>query len=121
MLLVGLNESSLVPHIISQLKDSELAIQMASRLNLPGADDLYQYQFNQLLQQGTLFYNTPLLIVFLHQYQFNQLIYYNIVMTKAYLFCTLFFYNIPSYFSFIFFFLSLFLFLNILKYHFLLI
>ena len=52
MLLVGLNESSLVPYIVSQLRDNELALQIASRLNLPGADDLYQQQFNQLLQQG---------------------------------------------------------------------
>jgi clathrin heavy chain len=52
VLLVGLNESSLVPYIVSQLRDNELALQIASRLNLPGADDLYQQQFNQLLQQG---------------------------------------------------------------------
>ena len=52
MLLVGLNEGSLVPYIVSQLRDSELAIAIASRLNLPGADDLYQQQFTQLLQQG---------------------------------------------------------------------
>jgi Clathrin-H-link/Clathrin, heavy-chain linker len=49
---VGLNEGSLVPYIVSQLRDSELAIAIASRLNLPGADDLYQQQFTQLLQQG---------------------------------------------------------------------
>lgn len=52
VLLVGLNEGSLVPYIVSQLRDSELAIAIASRLNLPGADDLYQQQFTQLLQQG---------------------------------------------------------------------
>jgi clathrin heavy chain len=49
---VGLNEGALVPYIMSQLRDSELALQIASRLNLPGADDLYQQNFNQLLQQG---------------------------------------------------------------------
>ena len=49
---MGLNEGSLVPYIVSQLRDSELAIAIASRLNLPGADDLYQQQFTQLLQQG---------------------------------------------------------------------
>ena len=52
VLLVGLNESALVPYIVTQLKDAELAIQIASRLQLPGAEDLYQVQFNQLLQQG---------------------------------------------------------------------
>lgn len=49
VLHVGLNETSLVPYIVSQLHDNQLAIEIASRLNLPGADDLYVAQFNTLL------------------------------------------------------------------------
>lgn len=49
VLLVALNESALVPYIINTLRDTEFAIQIASRLGLPGADDLYVAQFNQLL------------------------------------------------------------------------
>jgi clathrin heavy chain len=49
VLLVGLNEAALVPYVINTLRDQEFAIQLASRLGLPGADDLYISQFNALL------------------------------------------------------------------------
>lgn len=49
VLHIAVNEAALVPYIISTLRDSELAIQLATRLNLPGADDLYASQFNTLL------------------------------------------------------------------------
>lgn len=49
---VGLNESALVPFIVNQLRDTQLAIDIASRLNLPGADDLYAQQFNALIAAG---------------------------------------------------------------------
>eukprot|EP01038_Epipyxis_sp_PR26KG_P012690 gene12690-17015_t len=52
VLLVSLNEQTLVPYIVGQLKDQELAIQIASRLNLAGADDLYAGQFNTLIAAG---------------------------------------------------------------------
>ena len=52
VLHVGINESNLVPYIVGQLRDQELAIQIASRLNLPGADDLYSAQFNTLIAAG---------------------------------------------------------------------
>ena len=52
VLHVGINEASLVPYIVGQLRDQELAIQIASRLNLPGADDLYAAQFNTLITAG---------------------------------------------------------------------
>jgi clathrin heavy chain len=52
VLHVGLNEANLVPYIVGQLRDPELAIQIASRLNLPGADDLYASQFNALIGSG---------------------------------------------------------------------
>jgi hypothetical protein len=37
VLHVGINENSLVSYIVGQLRDSQLAIEVASRLNLPGA------------------------------------------------------------------------------------
>lgn len=52
VLHVGLNEQNLVPYIVGQLKDQQLAIEVASRLNLSGADDLYAAQFNSLLAAG---------------------------------------------------------------------
>jgi clathrin heavy chain len=52
VLHVGLNEASLVPYVVGQLRDQELAIAVSSRLNLAGADDLYVAQFNQLIAVG---------------------------------------------------------------------
>lgn len=52
VLHVGINESQLVPYIIGTLRDQQLAIELASRLNLPGADDLYVTQFNTLIAAG---------------------------------------------------------------------
>jgi len=49
VLHVALNEANLVPYIVSVLRDQELALQLASRLNLAGADDIYVSQFNTLL------------------------------------------------------------------------
>jgi clathrin heavy chain len=54
VLHVGINESFLVPYIVNQLRDPQLAIEIASRLNLPGADDLYVAQFNQLIAAGDI-------------------------------------------------------------------
>ncbi len=52
VLLIGVNEMNLVPYVVGQLRDQELAIALASRLNLPGADDLYAQQFNTLIAAG---------------------------------------------------------------------
>lgn len=49
VLRVGINPNTLVPYIVSTLRDTALAISIASRLNLPGADDLYMQQFQQLI------------------------------------------------------------------------
>jgi clathrin heavy chain len=37
---VAVNEATLVPYIVSTLRDNALGIALAARLNLPGADDL---------------------------------------------------------------------------------
>ena len=47
---VCVNEANLVPYIVSNLHDQQLAIEIASRLNLAGADELYVAQFNSLMQ-----------------------------------------------------------------------
>lgn len=52
VLHIGVNDMNLVPYIVGQLRDSQLAIEIASRLNLPGADDLYSQQFNTLISAG---------------------------------------------------------------------
>ncbi|KAJ1426287.1 hypothetical protein B484DRAFT_397626 [Ochromonadaceae sp. CCMP2298] len=52
VLQVTVNESTLVPYIVGQLRDQQLAIDIASRLNLSGADDLYVAQFNTLIAAG---------------------------------------------------------------------
>ena len=49
---IGISEANLVPYIVGTLRDQQLAIEIASRLNLPGADDLYVAQFNTLLGTG---------------------------------------------------------------------
>jgi clathrin heavy chain len=54
VLRLTLNKDALAPYIVSTLRDSELAIALASRLNLPGADELYVGQFQQLLAQGNV-------------------------------------------------------------------
>ena len=52
VLSVSVDESNIVPYIMKTLNNPELAIKLASRNNLPGADDLYLARFNQLFQQG---------------------------------------------------------------------
>jgi clathrin heavy chain len=54
VLSISLNEAALVPYIVSQLRDAPLAIDLAARLNLSGADELYQGQFQQLLAAGDI-------------------------------------------------------------------
>lgn len=50
VLQVTINQQTLIPYISSTLRDNQLAISLAGRLNLPGADDLYIAEFNRLLQ-----------------------------------------------------------------------
>lgn len=55
VLQVTINTQTLVPYILhGPLKDSALAISIASRMNLPGADDLYVSQFQTLLAQNNV-------------------------------------------------------------------
>ena len=52
VLSVDVDENTIVPYILTTLNNTELAFKLASRANLPGADDLYVQQYQQLFQSG---------------------------------------------------------------------
>lgn len=47
-----LNGQALVPYILNTLRDNPLALQLAGRLNLPGAENLFAAEFERLISQG---------------------------------------------------------------------
>lgn len=49
---VSVDDQTLVPYILTTLNNTELAFKLASRGNLPGADDLYIKQYQSLFQSG---------------------------------------------------------------------
>lgn len=49
VLQIAVNEATLVQYVVNVLRDNQLAIQLAARLNLPGADDLYVAEFNRMM------------------------------------------------------------------------
>ncbi|KTW31407.1 hypothetical protein T552_00051 [Pneumocystis carinii B80] len=52
VLSVSIDESNIIPYILNNLNDISLAIKMATRGNLPGAEDLYKQQFDNLFSAG---------------------------------------------------------------------
>ena len=48
MLSVSLDEDNIIPYIINTLNNQELALKLASRGGLSGADDLYVQRFQTL-------------------------------------------------------------------------
>ena len=52
VLSVSVDEANIIPYIINNLNNTELAIRLASRAHLRGADDLYVRRFNELFDQG---------------------------------------------------------------------
>lgn len=54
LLQVALNEANLVPYITGTLRDQELALALATRLNLSGADEIYVQKFNTLISTGDI-------------------------------------------------------------------
>ncbi|OSD03000.1 clathrin heavy chain [Trametes coccinea BRFM310] len=52
VLSVSVDEQTVVPYILTTLNNTELAFKLASRANLPGADELYIKQYQQLFQSG---------------------------------------------------------------------
>ena len=47
-----MDENNLVPYIINTQKNPELAMHMAIRNNLAGAEELFVKKFNDLFSQG---------------------------------------------------------------------
>lgn len=52
VLSVSVDENTIVPYILNTLNNTELAFKMASRANLPGADELYVQRYQQLFTTG---------------------------------------------------------------------
>lgn len=52
MLLATVNEATMVPFVSQQLGNLELAMALASRGNLPGAEPLVIQNFEKLFNQG---------------------------------------------------------------------
>jgi clathrin heavy chain len=52
VLSVSVDENNLVPYIVNTIGNPELALKIATRSGLPGADDLYAQRFQQVFQSG---------------------------------------------------------------------
>lgn len=52
VLSVSVDETNIVPYITTTLQNADLALRMATRNNLAGAEQLLVHKFNQLFQQG---------------------------------------------------------------------
>ena len=52
VLTVTVDENNIIPYLLQNPANSTLAVKLASRGGLAGADDLYQQQFEQLCAQG---------------------------------------------------------------------
>ncbi|KAE9015521.1 Clathrin heavy chain 1 [Phytophthora rubi] len=49
LLHFGINREKLVPYVLNSLRDPELALALASRMDLPGAEELFYPEFNRLV------------------------------------------------------------------------
>lgn len=52
VLSVTVDETTIIPYLLQNPENAELAYKLASRGGLPGADSLYQDRFNQLFNSG---------------------------------------------------------------------
>jgi clathrin heavy chain len=52
VLSVNVDEQTIIPYTLTTLNNMELAFKLASRGNLPGVDDLYVKQYQQLFASG---------------------------------------------------------------------
>ncbi len=52
VLSVGVEEDNIIQYITNTLQNPDLALRMASRNNLPGAEDLFVRKFNTLFQNA---------------------------------------------------------------------
>ncbi|KAF5610526.1 clathrin heavy chain [Fusarium subglutinans] len=53
VLFVTIDDNNIIPYLLQNPANSEMAIKMASRAGLPGADNLYARQFEQLFNAGS--------------------------------------------------------------------
>src|SRR5262249_3699814 len=51
-LFVTVDETTAIPYLLQNPANTEIAVKLASRAGLPGADDLYAKQFDQLFNSG---------------------------------------------------------------------
>lgn len=54
VLQFSINKNTMVPYILQTLRDSQLALGVANRLDLPGAEDLYFTEFNRLMSANDI-------------------------------------------------------------------
>ncbi|QIW98006.1 hypothetical protein AMS68_003524 [Peltaster fructicola] len=52
VLSVSVDDNTIIPYLLQNPENAELAYKLASRAGLPGADNLYQQRFDQLLTVG---------------------------------------------------------------------
>ena len=52
VLSVSVEEENIIPYVTTNLQNPDLALRMAGRNNLPGAEDLFVRKFNALFQAG---------------------------------------------------------------------
>ncbi|KAI9053648.1 hypothetical protein LZ554_002602 [Drepanopeziza brunnea f. sp. 'monogermtubi'] len=52
VLSVAVDETTIIPYLLQNPANSSMAVKLASRAGLPGADNLYAQQFDQLLNSG---------------------------------------------------------------------
>nr|POF03005.1 putative clathrin heavy chain [Quercus suber] len=52
VLSVSVDENTIIPYLLKTPENAEMAYKLASRAGLPGADQLYQQRFDQLLNMG---------------------------------------------------------------------
>lgn len=53
VLSVSVDEDTIIPYITTTLQNADLALRIAARNNLPGAEDLFARKFNQLFAAGS--------------------------------------------------------------------
>lgn len=53
VICVSLDENNIIPYVTQQLQNPDLALKLAGRCNLPGAEDLFVRKFNLLISNGS--------------------------------------------------------------------
>lgn len=52
---MSVDDETIIPHIINALQNESLAVKMATKCNLHGAESLIVDKFNGLIQQGSFY------------------------------------------------------------------